>query len=222
MIAHGVHRAVSVSIYHRGVSGHTKGSFGSREEESIRHYLPGVLRPSREGSLPMTMQPDSALLDRLDEFYIAVEQSPAATAITDANGVIRFVNHRFEEVTGYARSELIGQTPAVIQSGHTERQVYDDLWTTLRAGQVWRGEMLNRRKNGELYWEHEVITPVRNAAGVIVSFVAVKEDITARKHQEQEQRLLAVAFETGQAALITDAEQRIVRVNQRLQRDYRL
>lgn len=149
----------------------------------------------------------------LEEFTIAVEQSPAATAITDAEGVIRFVNRRFEAVTGYSREELIGKTPAIIQSGHTECRVYDELWTTLRAGEVWRGEMLNRRKNGELYWEHEVITPVRNAAGEIVSFVAVKEDITQRKWQEQELRLLAVAFETGQAALITDAEQRIVRVN---------
>ncbi|MGM0983720.1 MAG: sensor domain-containing diguanylate cyclase [Pseudomonadota bacterium] len=153
------------------------------------------------------------LSEWFEEFYTAVEQSPAATAITDTQGVIRFVNQRFCEVTGYRREELVGNTPAVIQSGYTDPQVYASLWATLRAGQVWQGEMLNRRKNGELYWEYEIITPVRNAAGEIVSYVAVKEDITRRKQQEHELRLLATAFETGQAALVTDAQQLIVRVN---------
>ncbi|MDR9440527.1 MAG: diguanylate cyclase [Halomonas sp.] len=155
-----------------------------------------------------------ALEERFYQLYIAVEQSPVATAITDVTGRIEFVNQRFLDVTGYSREELIGKTPAMIQSGQTPDEVYRDLWATLAAGRVWRGELLNRRKNGELYWESEIITPVRNDRGEVVNFVAVKEDVTERRRQENELRLLATAFETGQATLITDAEMRIEKVNQ--------
>ncbi|MDR5864328.1 diguanylate cyclase [Halomonas campisalis] len=148
------------------------------------------------------------------QLYIAVEQSPAATAITDTSGRIEYVNRRFLDVTGYRREELIGKTPAMIQSGMTPASVYHDLWQSLRRGEVWKGELLNRKKNGELYWEAEVITPVRNDDGEIVNFVAVKEDITERKRQENELKLLASVFETGQATLITDADMRIEKVNQ--------
>lgn len=158
---------------------------------------------------------DIAILrQRYEQLYIAVEQSPAATAITDVGGRIEFVNQRFLDVTGYAREELLGQTPAMIQSGATPDATYRDLWQTLRSGRVWRGELLNRRKSGEFYWESEVITPVRNAHGEVVNFVAVKEDITERKRQENELKLMATAFETGQATLITDGEMRIERANQ--------
>lgn len=148
------------------------------------------------------------------QLYIAVEQSPAATAITDTEGRIEYVNRRFLEVTGYSREELIGKTPAMIQSGMTPDHVYRELWQTLRSGRVWRGELQNRKKSGELYWEAETITPVRDDSGRIVRFVAVKEDITERKRQEEELRLLASVFQTGQATLITDPEMRIERVNQ--------
>lgn len=154
------------------------------------------------------------LRQRFYQLSIAVEQSPAATAITDVHGRIEYVNRRFLEVTGYEREELVGRTSATVQSGHTPHEVYRDLWQTLSAGGVWRGELLNRRKSGELYWETEVITPVRNDDGEIVNFVAVKEDITERKRQEGELRLLATVFETAQATLIADAKLRIERVNQ--------
>lgn len=172
-----------------------------------------VGRPPGEAGSDVAM--DVALLQqRYQQLQIAVEQSPAATLITDTEGRIEFVNRRFLEVSGYARKELIGHTPAVIQSGQTPDAVYADLWRTLRAGRVWRGELLNRRKSGELYWEAEVITPARDERGEVINYVAVKEDITERKRQENELKLLATAFETGQATLITDAEMRIERANQ--------
>lgn len=151
---------------------------------------------------------------RFEQFYIAVEQSPVATAITDALGRIEFVNQQFLSITGYSRDELLGETPALLKSGMTPNAVYAELWDTLRNGKVWTGELLNRRKCGELYWESETITPVKNQAGEIINFVATKEDITSRRQQENELRLMAAAFETGQATLITDADMLIKRVNQ--------
>jgi len=148
------------------------------------------------------------------QLLIAVEQSPVAIAITDLAGRIEFANQCYLDITGYPREELLGRTPAMIQSGETPESVYRDLWGAILAGRVWQGELLNRRRNGELYWASEVITPVRNDQGKLVSFVAVKEDITERRRQEQELRLLATVFETGQATLITDAEMRIEKVNQ--------
>src|SRR5450759_4701143 len=125
----------------------------------------------------------------------AVEQSPAATAITDTHGRFEYVNSKFLEVTGYTQEELIGKTPAVIKSGLTLPDVYEDLWRTILSGMEWRREMLNRKKNGELYWEYEIISPLKNEHGEIVNFIAVKEDITERKHaeaalQQQHARLL--------------------------------
>ncbi|MGM0784253.1 MAG: diguanylate cyclase [Pseudomonadota bacterium] len=153
------------------------------------------------------------LSQELKHFYTAVEQSPLATAITDPSGRLLYVNRRFVEVTGYRRDELIGRTSAVIQSGKTSERTYQELWQTLREGRVWSGELLNRRKNGEEYWEYELITPIFDDAGHITSFVTVKQDISARKEQEDQLRLMATAFETGQATLITDARMRIERVN---------
>ncbi|MCL7929649.1 GGDEF domain-containing protein [Halomonas llamarensis] len=118
------------------------------------------------------------------------------------------------DITGYSRDELLGKTPALIQSGMTPYHVYNDMWATLLAGNVWKGEILNRRKNGELYWEAQTITPVKGVEGEILNFVAVKEDITHRHQQENELRLMAAAFETGQATVITDANMVIERVNQ--------
>jgi PAS domain S-box-containing protein len=114
----------------------------------------------------------------------AVEQSPAATAITDTHGRFEYVNPKFVEVTGYTQEELVGETPALIKSGFTLPDVYEDLWRTILSGREWRGEIQNRRKNGELYWEYEIISPLKNEHGEIVNFIAIKEDITERKRTE--------------------------------------
>ncbi len=124
----------------------------------------------------------------------AVEQSPAATVVTDTEGRIEYVNPKFTEVSGYAAEEVIGKTPAVINSGLTPPGVYQDLWKTIKSGASWRGTLRNRRKNGELYWEDEFISPLKNERGEIVNFIAVKEDITARLSADERTRESEMRF----------------------------
>ena len=116
----------------------------------------------------------------------AVEQSPASIIITDTEGSIEYVNPKFTQVTGYHPAEVIGLNPRILKSGHTPRSEYKRLWETITAGIEWRGEFQNRKKNGELFWESASISPVRDPAGVITHYLAVKEDITERKKLEQQ------------------------------------
>lgn len=128
----------------------------------------------------------------LRKLWRAVEQSSNTIVITDTNGVIEYVNPRFIRLTGYSAEEAIGQNPRLLKSGQMPPEFYQELWRTISAGQEWRGEFLNRKKNGELYWEAASISPVRDAEGRITHFLAVKEDITERKRYEEErERLLA-------------------------------
>ncbi|MHB1416028.1 MAG: MASE3 domain-containing protein [Chloroflexota bacterium] len=122
---------------------------------------------------------------QLRRLWLAVEQSPATVVITNTKGRIEYVNPKFVQLTGYSAEEAIGQNPRILQSGKTPREVYQDLWHTIRAGEEWHGEFLNKKKNGELYWEAASVSPVQDAEGVITNFVAVKEDITERKRAEQ-------------------------------------
>jgi len=115
----------------------------------------------------------------------AVERTPVAIVVTDTSGRIEWVNHRFSAVTGYTSDEAVGQTTRLLKSGLTPEEVYRDLWTTVLSGREWRGELQNRAKNGALYWEDTVVSPLKNEHGEIVNFIAIKEDITARKREEQ-------------------------------------
>jgi len=136
--------------------------------------------------------------DGLRQTSMAVEQSPVAIEVTDTEGTIEYVNPWFTRVTGYAAHEVIGQHARILKSGLTPPERYVELWATIRAGQVWEGEMQNRRKDGGLFWERATISPLRNAAGVITHYVAVKEDITARKAAEAAQALLQAELAQAQ------------------------
>jgi PAS domain S-box-containing protein len=121
---------------------------------------------------------------------VAVEQSPVTVVITDTKGVIEYVNPKFTELTGYSAQEALGQDPRMLKSGETPREVYAELWATIQSGTIWKGEFHNRKKNGELFWESATIAPIKDAAGTITHFVAIKEDITgARRAKEALEQL---------------------------------
>lgn len=110
-----------------------------------------------------------------------VEQAPLFIAITDLTGLISYVNPMFCAVSGYTAAEVIGQNPWVQKSGETSAAVYRDMWTTLVEGRVWRGELSNRRKDGQIFFESAVFAPVTDETGRVTHYVALKEDITAAK-----------------------------------------
>lgn len=129
----------------------------------------------------------------------ALEQSPVLVMITDRRGRIEYVNRQFTEVTGYRPEEVIGRTPAFLKSGVTEAETYRTMRTTIEGGREWRGELCNRRKDGEPYWTRETIAPIRNADGAITHFVAFGEDIGSRR--DAEERLLHQASHDGLTGL---------------------
>ncbi len=118
------------------------------------------------------------------QLQAACEQSPAAIVITDANGTIEYVNPKFEELTGYSSSEVLGNNPKILKSDYTSPEDYQDLWQTITSGECWHGQFQNRKKNGELFWEAASISPIKNDLDEITHFVAVKEDITQQKAHE--------------------------------------
>jgi PAS domain S-box-containing protein len=123
--------------------------------------------------------------NRLRKLLLAVEQSPVTTVIADLDGLIEFVNPAFTKLTGYTAEEAIGLNPRVLKSGLTPSETFVELWATITAGKTWEGELLNKKKNGELFWERAVISALYDDSGAITNYVAVKEDITERKQTEE-------------------------------------
>lgn len=127
----------------------------------------------------------------------AMETAAYAIVITDRNGTILWVNPAFSTITGYARDEVIGGNPRLLKSGKHDRAFYTRMWQTILSGQVWKGEIVNRRKDGSLYSEEITIAPVSDEKGIITHFVAIKQDISERKWVEQQ---LEHALQRAQAA----------------------
>lgn len=127
---------------------------------------------------------------QLRKLSLAVEQSPENIVITDLAGRIEYVNAAFVVNTGYTRDELMGQNSRVIKSGKTPVETYRTLWSAIKLGDIWRGEFINRRKDGSEYYENATIAPVREADGQISHYLAIKQDVTEqRRTQEQIYRL---------------------------------
>ncbi|AKJ63536.1 PAS domain S-box protein [Kiritimatiella glycovorans] len=116
----------------------------------------------------------------------AVEQVADIVVVTDTEGAIRFVNSSFERITGYGRDEVLGENPRILKSGEQSDDYYRDLWETISGGRTWHGRFVNRKKDGEHYTESATISPVFDQNGTIVSYVAVKRDITEQLLLEEQ------------------------------------
>lgn len=117
----------------------------------------------------------------LKKFKEAIEQSPVCVVMTDSKGNIEFANKQFELLTGYSFDEVLGKNPSVLNAGTQAKEYYQSMWETIASGETWTGEFHNKKKNGELFWETAVISPVKDKNGHISNYIAVKEDVTERK-----------------------------------------
>jgi len=131
----------------------------------------------------------------------AVEHNPNAVVITDAEGRIEYVNPAFTAISGYQPEEVIGKSSRILKSGEMPSEFYETLWSTITAGEVWRGEICNRKKNGDLFWALLSISSIKDDDGVITHYIGIQEDITEKKRIEAElaqaQRMEVVGQLTG-------------------------
>ena len=127
--------------------------------------------------------------ESLRQLSLAVEQSPNSIIITDLDANIEYANAAFVKTTGYSLPEVIGKNPRLLHSGKTPRATYDDLWAHLTRGEMWKGEFINRRKDGSEYIESVLFSPVRQPDGRVTNYLAIKEDITEFKQAQEALRL---------------------------------
>ncbi len=144
-----------------------------------------------------------------------IDQVTASIIITDTTGRIEYVNPAFTKNSGYSAAEAIGRNPRLLKSGQQPGFVYQELWATISAGRCWKGELHNRRKDGELYWDRVLIEPLRDAHDRITHYVAVNENITDNKRTEQSLTWIKTLFDhTADICCVKDLNLRVVAANQ--------
>jgi PAS domain S-box-containing protein len=161
--------------------------------------------------------------DQLRKLSLATEHSPASVVITDKDGTIEYVNATFSEVTGYTAKEAIGKNPRILKSGNLSVSFYKELWETILAGRNWKGDFINKKKDGEDFWESASISPIQNDKGEITHFVAVKQDITERKKAEEtiknsEQHLGQIIDFLPDPTWVVDNDGKVVRWNRAMEK----
>lgn len=124
--------------------------------------------------------------ENLRKLQRAIDQSSASVVITNIDGEIEFVNPKFTEVTGYTKEEAIGKNPRILSAGNQSKEYYKKLWDAIKAGKDWKGEFLNKRKDGTLFWETATISPIKDSNGKITHYVAIKDEITDQKKMQEE------------------------------------
>ncbi|MGE0454931.1 MAG: LytS/YhcK type 5TM receptor domain-containing protein [Vicinamibacteria bacterium] len=157
------------------------------EVEASRRVLLSVVEDQKRTAAALRLQ------------TTALEAAANAIVITDREGRVEWVNRAFTTLTGYTAAESLGRNPReLVRSGEQADAFYRDLWDTILSGRVWRGELVNRRKDGSTYAEEQTITPVRNAAGEIAHFIGVKQDVSARRRAERERKALDAQLRQAQ------------------------
>ncbi len=189
VLPHGLHACWSTPIF--DAQGRVLGTF------AMYYRQPGLPQPEHQQLIDATTHIASIAISRhraeseLLKLSLAVEQSPNSIVITDLDGNIEYVNGTFLRVTGYSRDEVIKENPRILQSGKTPKATYEDMWAHLTRGEIWCGEVINKRKDGSEYIELATISPVRQAAGRVSHYLAIKENITEQKQSEEHIERLA-------------------------------
>ncbi len=169
-------------------------------------YIQHICRPifDSDGSYHGRRVSNRDITERkLDEEKIhilsqSIEQSTSSVVITDTKGNIQYVNKKFSELTGYTYDEVIGKNPNVLKSGHQTGDFYKGIWETISKGKEWRGNFLNKKKNGEIYWELASISPIFNSEGEITQYLAIKDDVTDQKYMEESREQLILELQESQ------------------------
>jgi len=164
-----------------------------------------LVRTIRNTLAMHTLQQEQQVAEEsLRKLSRAVEQSADGVMVTNFRGIIEYVNPAFEALTGYGREEVRGKTPRILKSGEQGPETYQEMWKTMLAGNVYRGILVNRKKNGELYYVEESICPVRDGAGIITHFISNGRDLTERLRLEaqllQSQKMDAIGNLAGGVA----------------------
>ena len=178
--------------------------FGRKANEILiesRNELEDKVR-ERTSELSVEIKERKKTETELRKLFFAIEESPVMIVITDKNGSIEYVNPKFEVITKFSKEEVSGRKPNIMNSGFHPDSFFKEMWSTILAGNDWRGEIFNKDKNGNCHWDSVVISPITNTENEITHFVSIQEDITQRKHNESELRKLSQAVEQSPVSVV--------------------
>ncbi len=184
-------RAAYQSLLDGRIPGET--TFRTNPERTELRYIAAKIYPEEDGQPGFEGTLEDITEKRRVEHLLglqsaALHSAANAIVITNRDGEIEWVNPAFTALTGYTSLEVVGSNPRLLNSGHQPREFFEDLWNTLLRGEVWRGDLMNKKKDGSLYRERQTITPVTDPSGQISHFVAIKEDVTERVQSEERLR----------------------------------
>jgi PAS domain S-box-containing protein len=192
-------------------------TYQTKAGDKISVSFSGAVMKNEEGEaaefvgIARDMTEQMKTIEAMRKLLSAVEQTGDSVIITDRNGVIEYVNKAFEELSGYSIGEVVGKTPRILKSGKHTKRFYERLWKAILSGEVYRADLINKKKNGALYDEEQVITPIKNEVGEVTHFVVTGRNVTAKKRVQQEMEdarnvMMSVLEDTNEAK--TRAEKR--------------